>query len=125
MKRHPFAAGAAGLSILLLASGAASAAAAPAPGASAPAQIVISAFEYSGDLTVNTGQEVTVTNTDPAAPVPVLHTLTHEQTLPLFDTGTIQPGGGTATFTAPAQPGSYPFGCRFHLFMQGILVVQG
>ena len=74
---------------------------------------------------VNTGQEVTVTNTDPAAPVPVLHTLTHEQTLPLFDTGTIQPGGGTATFTAPAQPGSYPFGCRFHLFMQGTLVVQG
>ena len=66
-----------------------------------------------------------VTNTDPAVPVPVLHTLTHQQTVPLFDTGLIQPAGGTAMFTAPTQPGSYPFGCRVHLFMQGTLVVQG
>ena len=123
MKRHPFAAGAAGLSILLITSGAASASATPPP--AAPAQIVISAFEYSGDLTVTPGREVRVTNTDPAAPVPVFHTLTHQQTVPLFDSGAILPGGGTATFTAPSQPGSYPFGCRFHLFMQGTLVVQG
>jgi plastocyanin len=53
----------------------------------------------------------------------VLHTVTDKQTA-LFDTGPIQPGGGTATFTAPAKPGSYPFGCLFHLLMQGKLVVQ-
>jgi plastocyanin len=115
MRRYPIAATAAGLFILLAASGAAS-----APAAS----IVISAFEYSGDLTVKTGQVVTVTNADPVAPVPVVHTLTDKQTA-LFNTGPIQPGGGTATFTAPTKPGSYPFGCLFHLFMAGTLVVQG
>ena len=79
--------------------------------------------DHSGDLTVKTGQAVTVTNLDPAAPVAVPHTLTDKQTA-LFDTGLIQPGGGTATFVAPAKPGSYPFGCVFHLFMAGTLVVH-
>jgi len=109
--------GAAGLFILLVAS---SAPAASAPAASAPAGIVISGFTYSGSLTVTTGQEVTVTNADP---VLVLHTLTDKQT-GLFNTGPIAGGGGTGSFTAPTQPGSYPFGCLFHLTMQGTLVVQ-
>ena len=92
-----------------------------APVPTAPASIVISGFDYHGDLTVKSGQEVIVTNMDP---VPILHTLTDKQT-GLFNTGPIAPGGGTASFTAPAQPGSYPFGCLFHLTMAGILVVQG
>ena len=130
MKRFLSAAAAVCLSTLLVAFGAASAPASPpatsAPATSAPAAaILISGFEYSGDLTVKTGQVVTVTNGDPSVPVPILHTLTDTQTaVPLFDTGPILPDGGTATFTAPALPGSYLFGCRFHLFMQGTLVVQ-
>ena len=132
MKRYPLAAAAAGLVVLLAASSAstssASTSSAPtastAPASAPAASIVISAFEYSGDLTVKTGQEVTVTNLDPAVPVPVMHTLTDKQTVPLFNTGPIQPDGGTATFTAPAEPGSYSFGCLFHLFMAGTLVVH-
>ena len=121
MKRSPFAAVAAGLLILFVTSGAASAPAPAAPTTTAPASIIISGFDYHGDLTVQPGQEVIVTNTDP---VPIMHTLTDKQTA-LFDTGPIAGSGGTATFTAPAQPGSYPFGCLFHLTMAGILVVQG
>jgi plastocyanin len=142
MKRYPLAAAAAGLLILIVASGAASAPASSASTATAPttsapttsapttsaptqapASIVISAFEYSGELTVKAGQQVTVTNLDPAVPVPVMHSLTDKQTA-LFNTGPIQPAGGTASFTAPAKAGSYPFGCLFHLFMAGTLVVQ-
>ena len=115
-KRYLLAAPAPALLSLLVASGAS-----PAPAVSAPtASIVISGFAYSGDLTVSSGEEVTVTNTDPAV---VLHTLTDKQTL-LFDTGPITGGGGTGTFTAPTQPGSYPFGCSFHLLMMGTLVVH-
>ncbi len=121
MKRYPFVAAATGLFVPLVAVSASSAPASSAPSAS----IVIKDFAYSGDLTVKTGQTVTVSNADPAVPVPVPHTLTDKQTVPLFNSGLIQPAGGTATFTAPAKPGSYPFGCSFHLFMAGTLVVQG
>ena len=150
MNRYPLAARAAGLLILLVATVAASAphpsapnlsapnlsapnlsaaaATAPmttaptaAPAPMAPASIVISGFDYHGDLTVKPAQPVVVTNTDP---VPIMHTLTDKLT-GLFDTGPIASAGGTATFTAPSQPGSYPFGCVFHLTMAGILVVQG
>src|SRR4029079_3775218 len=52
------------------------------------------------------------------------HTVTDQKT-GLFSTGAIDPSGGTATFTAPAKPGIYPFGCRFHPTMKGTLTVQG
>jgi plastocyanin len=121
MSHYRFAAAVAALSILFVAPGASSAPAAPSPAAPpAVASILISGFEYSGDLTVKPGQEVKVTNSDP---VPVMHTLTDKATA-LFNTGPIASAGGTATFTAPAKPGSYPFGCLFHLFMAGTLVVQ-
>jgi plastocyanin len=42
-----------------------------------------------------------------------------------FDTGTIDANGGTGTFTAPTQPGSYQLKCSFHPQMSGTLVVQG
>jgi plastocyanin len=34
------------------------------------------------------------------------------------------PSGGAGTFTAPTQPGSYPFHCSIHPFMKGTLVVK-
>ena len=125
MKRYPLAAVAAALFILLAACGASSDPAAPASGG-----IIISASAYSGSLTVKPGQRVTVTNEDPTR-----HTLTDRTTLAdqtpagqsteLFSTGTIPASGETEWFTAPATPGTYPFGCRFHSAMLGILTVQG
>ena len=125
MKRYPLAPVAAALFILLAACGASSDPAAPASGG-----IVISASTYSGSLTVKPGQRVTVTNEDPTR-----HTLTDQTTLSgrkptgqsteLFNTGTIPASGETEWFTAPATPGTYPFGCRFHPAMGGTLTVQG
>ncbi len=80
--------------------------------------ITISGFAFSGTLTVKPGQKVTVTNKDSVA-----HTLT-DLTTHKFDTGNIAPGG-TGSFTAPGQAGSYPFGCRYHSNMKGTLTVQG
>lgn len=133
MRRHTLAAGAAALSFLLGSCGSSStvAGAASTPSASAtpaassgtvapsPGGIVISAFAYSGALTVKAGQKVTVTNEDSAA-----HTLTDKKTH-LFDTGNIAGKGGTGTFTAPSKPGSYPFGCTYHRHMEGTLIVRG
>jgi plastocyanin len=114
MKRYPLAAGAAAVCTLLAACGSPS-----EPTPTAGAEVVISGFAYSGSLNVKTGQKVTVTNEDPTQ-----HTLT-DKTAGGFSTGTIEASGGTETFTAPAKAGSYPFVCRFHPTMQGILTVQG
>ena len=111
MNRYPLAAGAVGLFTLLVACGSSSGPAAPAS-----AQIDISGFAYIGSLTVKPGQQVRVTNEDPTQ-----HTLTDPKGL--FSTGTIEASGGTATFTAPATPGTYPFVCRFHPTMTGTLTV--
>ena len=113
MNRYPIAAAVAGLFVLLAACGSSE------PSASSPGGIVISGFAYSGSLTVKAGQEVTVTNEDPTQ-----HTLTDQRT-GLFSTGTIEPSGGTRSFTAPTEPGSYPFVCRVHPTMLGTLTVQG
>ncbi len=81
--------------------------------------VVIKDFGYSGGLTVKPGQRVTVTNEDSVA-----HTLTDKKTH-VFDTGNLQAGGGTGTFTAPSKPGTYPFGCSYHPDMAGNLIVKG
>ena len=80
-------------------------------------QIVISNFAFSPkDLTVHPGQTVTVVNNDSTA-----HTLTAAPGK-TFDTGTIEPGK-SATFTAPATVGAYPYICTIHQFMHGTLTV--
>jgi len=33
-------------------------------------------------------------------------------------------GDATGSFTAPMEPGSYPFHCSYHSNMHGVLVVQ-
>jgi plastocyanin len=78
--------------------------------------ITIMDYGYSGDLTVEPGEDVTVVNKDSVA-----HTLTDEAT-GQFDTGSIA-AGGTGSFVAPMQPGKYPFGCTFHPEMSGELTV--
>jgi plastocyanin len=79
--------------------------------------ITIKGFAYSGTLTVKAGAKVKVTNKDSAA-----HTLTDKATKK-FDTGNIAGNGGTGTFTAPTEPGTYKFGCTYHPNMAGTLIV--
>lgn len=88
-----------------------------APAAPAATEIVISDFAYSVPPSVSPGQQVTVVNKDGAN-----HTVTAD-TNNLFDVR-VSGGGGTATFTAPATPGSYPFHCKYHDNMHGSLTVQ-
>ena len=114
MRRSPLAAVAAVL-IFPVAGCGSSESAAPASGGG----ILISNFAYTGSLTVKPGQTVSVTNEDATQ-----HTLT-DVTPGGFSTGTIEASGATREFTAPAQPGSFPFVCRFHPTMKGTLIVQG
>lgn len=127
--RYPLVAGAAALLILLAScsSSAKTSTTTPPPTSSgtttsaptsATSGITIKGFAFSGELTVKPGEKVTVTNMDS-----VPHTLT--DTGGKFDTGTINGNGGTATFTAPTQTGSYQLKCTFHPQMSGTLVVQG
>ncbi len=70
-------------------------------------------------LTVPPGTKITVTNQDSAG-----HTLTAiAPNAGAFDTGLLEQGK-SATITAPAAPGSYPFHCDVHPTMTGTLVVQ-
>lgn len=92
----------------------------PAPSASdtptaAPAEILIKGFKYQGTDTVSPGAEISVTNEDIEA-----HTITAD-TGSVFDTIAKV---GTTTFTAPTEPGTYPYHCIFHGNMKGTLTVK-
>ncbi|WP_244179096.1 cupredoxin domain-containing protein [Streptomyces rubellomurinus] len=81
------------------------------------ARIVIKNFMFNPATTaVHPGDTITVVNDDTTA-----HTLTASDKS--FDTGTIAPGK-SATLTAPAKPGSYPYICTIHQFMHGTLTVS-
>jgi hypothetical protein len=91
-------------------SGAGSPAASSGPGAAtgtvaagAPA-ITIKDFGYGAPMTVPPGAV----------------TADRDQT---FDVD-VQGSGGTATFTAPSAPGSYPYHCTYHPNMRGTLIVK-
>jgi plastocyanin len=79
------------------------------------ATLTISGFAFS-ELSVKAGTKVTVTNEDSSA-----HTVTVKGT----STDVNVPAGGTATFDAPDQPGSYDLSCDFHPAMSGTLTVTG
>ena len=83
----------------------------------AAATITIKDFAYGDPLTVAPGAAVTVTNMDTAA-----HTVTADEGS-AFD-AQVKGSGGTATFTAPTKPGSYPYHCTYHPGMHGTLVVK-
>ena len=82
-----------------------------------PVLITINNFMYSVPASVAPGAKVTVKNQDSQN-----HTITSTMH-GAFDVK-IDADGGTATFTAPTRPGSYPFGCTFHANMMGTLVVR-
>jgi plastocyanin len=85
-------------------------------GSAAPA-ITIKNFAYGDPITVSPGATVTVTNRDSAD-----HTVTADQGQ-AFD-AVAKALGGTATFTAPSQPGTYAFHCTYHPNMHGTLIVK-
>lgn len=78
--------------------------------------ITIRDFKYEMPETVPAGAEITVVNEDTAA-----HTVTSTET---EDFDAVAQGGETVTFTAPTEPGEYPFVCTFHANMTGTLVVS-
>jgi plastocyanin len=88
-----------------------------APATTTAATITIRNFDYGAPASVPPGAVVTVTNLDSAA-----HTVTVDQGS-AFDVE-VRGGGGTATFTAPSVPGSYPYHCTFHPGMHGTLTVK-
>lgn len=98
------------------ASAPASTSAAPSsPAAAAAATITIDSFKFT-DVTVPPGAQVTVVNNDSAE-----HTVTSD----VAGTFNVEvEGKRQVTFTAPTQPGMYPFHCTYHPSMHGTLTVQ-
>lgn len=95
--------------------GTASSEAAAAPDGADGAVILIKGFAYEDPDPVTPGAEITVTNEDVEA-----HSVTAD-TEKAFD---VIAQVGTTTFTAPTEPGSYPYHCIFHANMKGTLIVE-
>ncbi|MEN3318783.1 MAG: hypothetical protein V7643_2184 [Mycobacterium sp.] len=91
---------------------------APPPAQAGPPTITIDDFVFNGfnGVAVRPGVQVTVRNND-ADP----HTVT-SNTPGAFNADVA--ARSDATFTAPSQPGSYPFHCNHHASMHGTLIVQ-
>jgi plastocyanin len=87
-------------------------------GAAAPAAatLEISGFQFT-PISVAPGAQITVNNRDGAT-----HTVTSDNGS--FDSGEVA-GGGSGSFTAPTQPGTYTFHCQIHPDMAGTLTVTG
>jgi plastocyanin len=82
----------------------------------AGAEIVISNMSYTVPPSVKPGQQLMIVNNDSAN-----HTVTADENN-LFDVR-ISGGGGTEALTAPTTPGTYPFHCKYHANMHGVLTV--
>jgi len=73
-------------------------------------------MDFGDPITVSPGAQVAVTNEDGPE-----HSVT-SKTAGQFDVEV--DGGKQGTFTAPTQPGEYPFYCKYHSNMTGTLVVK-
>lgn len=93
-----------------------SASASSAPAAAADATITISDFQFGSPQSVRPGATVAVVNSDGAE-----HSVTADEGK-AFDVDV--EGNGTATFTAPSQPGTYAYHCKYHPMMHGQLIVK-
>ena len=82
-----------------------------------PATIAIADFEFDGPATVAPRAEVEVVNDDRSS-----HSVTSESED--FTEVVLEGGGATGTFTAPSEPGTYPYVCKFHPEMVAKLVVK-
>jgi plastocyanin len=75
---------------------------------------MIEGFAFTTPVSVSPGAKVTVKNMDGVA-----HTVTADSG-GAFDSPAPP---GDSSFTAPSAPGSYPFHCKVHPEMHGVLVV--
>jgi len=66
---------------------------------------------------VKPGQQLTIVNKDDPN-----HSVTADENN-LFDIR-VSGGGGMKSFTASTTPGTYPFHCKYHANMHGLLTVQ-
>lgn len=82
----------------------------------AGSEIVISNMSFAVPPSVKPGQQLTIVNNDSPN-----HTVTADENN-LFDVR-VSGGGGTETLTAPTTPGTYPFHCKYHAGMHGVLTV--
>jgi plastocyanin len=87
-----------------------------APSEAAAATITISGMKFGDPVTVATGATIEIVNEDS-----VEHSVTSDKE-GQFDTDA--DGGAKKTFTAPTQPGEYPFHCSYHPNMKGTLIVK-
>ena len=78
--------------------------------------ITISGMKFGEPVTVAPGATIEIVNQDTAE-----HSVT-SQTKGQFDTHV--DGGAKKTFTAPTEPGEYPFYCVYHPNMKGTLIVK-
>jgi plastocyanin len=83
--------------------------------AGSEATITIEDFSFTTPDSVSPGASITVDNKDGTA-----HTVTSDDGDAFDDSA----HAGTTTFTAPSEPGSYPFHCSIHPEMHGTLVVK-
>jgi len=84
--------------------------------ASSAATITISGMNFGDPITVSPGAQINIVNKDT-----VEHSVT-SQPKGKFDTDV--DGGEQKTFTAPSEPGEYPFICVYHSNMKGTLIVK-
>jgi len=89
----------------------------PSASQAAGSEIVISNMSYTVPPSVSPGQQLTIVNNDSAN-----HTVTADENN-LFDIR-VSGGGGSSSFTAPTTPGTYPFHCKYHANMHGVLTVK-
>ena len=84
--------------------------------ATADAKITISNFQFTSPPSVRPGAQIAVTNSDPAE---------HSVTADSGDAFNVDiESNGTATFTAPSEPGTYAYHCSYHPMMHGQLIVK-
>ncbi|SBS75438.1 Blue (Type 1) copper domain protein [uncultured Mycobacterium sp.] len=88
---------------------------AAAPAAATGPTISIAGMKFTSPASVPPGAKITVTNSDGAE-----HSVTADSGN-VFDVDV--DGKGTATFTAPTQPGTYAYHCTYHPTMHGQLIV--
>jgi plastocyanin len=96
-------------------SGSSSPVAVSGPAAGGGPTITISGMAFGDPLTVSPGATITIVNKDT-----VEHSVTSDPKGPF---STDVDGGEQKTFTAPTQPGTYPFVCKYHPNMKGTLTV--
>lgn len=97
------------------ASGSTSSTSVLAPATSQPKAITIDGFSYVVAAAMPPGAQITVTNNDSVA-----HTVTADSAGG-FDIKL--EASSQATFTAPRQPGTYPFHCTYHPNMHAQLAI--